>query len=197
LKASLGGRRLRPPNPAQEAPGEREDAGAVVDLDADPALEKRKHVGIDGQFSKAGEQTVVIDVVKKALDVRVHDPSEALAAELVDAVNGILDRAAFPEGIAALLEFRFEDFLGNEVGRRLQDAVPDGGDREAPDLGFALGNLELKERQRVVAAPDEAVLEPVQLDFEVFRELPDGDAIRAPAAGVLPDAVEGGVEGSA
>src|SRR3954468_1351158 len=82
------------------AAGEGNDPGAVVDLGANPALEEGMDVGIKRQEAEAGEQFVVIDVVKNPFDVRVHHPAEALASELVDTVDGVLDRAALAEGVA-------------------------------------------------------------------------------------------------
>jgi hypothetical protein len=42
------------------------------------------------QAAEAGEQLVVIDVVEKPFDVRVHHPAKTLPSQLVDAMDGVL-----------------------------------------------------------------------------------------------------------
>ncbi|HEX5715465.1 MAG TPA: hypothetical protein VF179_04855 [Thermoanaerobaculia bacterium] len=49
----------------------------------------------------------------------------------------------------------------------------------------------------MVDAAQEAVLQPVDLLFEVLIEVIDGHAIGPAAASVVPDPVAGGVEGPA
>jgi hypothetical protein len=61
----------------------------------------------------------------------------------------------------------------------------------------ALGDLEPKEGERVVAAPQEAILEAVELGLQAGREVLKRDAVGTPAAAVLAHAGEGVVEGSA
>jgi hypothetical protein len=137
----------------------------------------------------------VIDVVKKPFDVRVHDPAETLPSQLVDAMDGVLDRAPLPESVAAVLEFGFEDLAGEPVDGGLHHPVADRGHGEAPELGAALRNLELEQRERVIAAPDQTVLEMVDLDLQEFMGLLDRDAVHAAAAALLADVIEGRIEG--
>lgn len=180
-----------------QSTGERNDPGAVVDLRADPALEKGENVGIERQAAEASQQLVVIDVVEKPFDVRVHHPAEALLPQLVDAVDGVLDRAPLAEGVAAVLEFGLEDLPREQMDGGLGHPVAHGGDGEALELGFVFRHLKAEKRQRVIAPADEPVLEVIHLDLQMVVEVRDGDAVRAPAAAVLPDAVEGRVEGAA
>ena len=49
----------------------------------------------------------------------------------------------------------------------------------------------------MIPPPDQPALEMVDLDLQMVVEVRDGDAVRAPAAAILPDAVEGRVEGVA
>ena len=112
-------------------------------------------------------------------------------------MHGVLDRASLAEGVAAVLEFGLEDLPRELIDGGLRHPVAHGGDGEAPELGLAFRNLEAEQRQRVIAPPDQPVLEVIDLDLQMVVEISDGDAVRAPAAAVFPDAVEGRVEGAA
>ena len=118
------------------------DPLAVVNLGADPAFEEDADVRIERQPGELREQAVVCDVVEETIDVRVDQPAEALPPELIDAQHGVAHRAAFAVGVAARLEFGLEDRPGDQIDRRLQDPVADGGHTEGAHLRLVLRNVE-------------------------------------------------------
>ncbi len=137
------------------------------------------------------------DVVKKGIDVGVEDPAEALVAQLADLMDRGAHGASGAVGVAARFEFLFEDLPREQVHRRLDHPVAHRGNGKVAHPGGGLRNGNAQERERMVDAAQEAVLEPVDLLFQVLVEVIEADAIRPAAAAVVPDALAGRIKGLA
>jgi hypothetical protein len=87
-----------------------------------------------------------------------------------------------------------EGRANHQVHRCLDDAVADCRDAEVALAAVAFGAGEAEERERLVAAAEEPVLQPVDLAVEIRRELADRHAVGAMTAMVFPDALEGVME---
>src|SRR5689334_11313177 len=116
---------------------------------------------------------------------------EALVAQLGDAMNRGTHGAPAAVGMAAVLELLLKDLPRDQIHGGLDDAIADRRDGKETHPGGGLRNGDAQERERMVDAAQEAVLEPVDLLFPVLIEVLHGHAIGATAAAVVPDALAG------
>jgi hypothetical protein len=141
----------------------------------------------------AMEEPVVRDAAEEVVEVGIDDPAKALAAQLIHAMNGVLDRAALAEGIATVFELGFEPFAGEVIHSSLQNSIADGGDCQVPGAGLRLGDLDAEQRERPIAPAEQAILQVIELRVEIGGEGSDGHAVGAAAAAVLANALKGSV----
>ena len=103
------------------------------------------------------------NIVEKPIDVCIDHPAIALIAKLADAMDSGTHRASTAVGVAAILEFPFEDVAGHQVDRGLHDPVTNSRYGQVAQPGSGFGDADPEQRKRSVDPAEEAVFETVEL----------------------------------
>ena len=137
----------------------------------------------------ARDKLIVRNAVEVAGQVRVIHRRFAFLQVLVDDAQRVVRRPARSKPVRAVLEVGLEDWLQNQLHRRLHHPVPHRRNAQRPQLPIGLGNIDAQHRLGLIRPLPQAPLDFIQkgcLAFGRGGDLLDAHSIYARCPVVAP-----------
>ena len=158
-------------------------AQVIEHLRLEPARHQPQDAAVLHLAGDQGQQHPVVEIFKTILDIAIHDPSPPPVAPLNNRVRRVQSRAPFTKTETAIQEPGFIQRRDGVINGALNDAVPDGKNRQRSLAAAGLGHPHPAHRLWAIHAGAQRPLQRIQVGLQVGLELAQAFAIHArPAA---------------
>src|SRR5882724_1227519 len=149
------------------------------DLLLEKAVDQLQDAPVADRLAYPCHKPVVRDRIEVALQIGIHDMSEAFLQQPIHFPQRVFAASPRPEAVAPRSELNFKDRLDGHLQSRLHDTVLDGRYPERTGLPLAFGNLDPFDRARPVAAVLQILVKLRQIPIRDRREPFDALTIHA------------------